>query len=175
MMTFYTGNQSGMIPGILPGPPDSGLGDYYWWQGGAMMGAYIDYWYYTGDESYNHVVYEGMLHQVGDAKNYEPKNHTLSLGIDDQGFWGMSAMTAAELGFQDPPKDEDQPQWLALAQGVWNRMNLPERHETDCNGGKCCGGGMRWQIPISNKGYNYKNSMSTLPTLEESMLRKALY
>lgn len=162
-MLFYEGNRTGMIPGILPGPPSENLGPYYWWQGGAMMGAYLDYWYYTGDPSYNDVVYEGMLHQVGEDKNYEPTNHTLTLGNDDQGFWGMSAMLAAEVGFRDPPEDE--PQWLALAQGVWNRMNLPERHETDCNGGRCCGGGMRWQIPISNVGYNYKNSESLLDAL----------
>lgn len=31
------------IPGVL-GPP------YYWWEGGAMFGVLIDYWYYTGDE-----------------------------------------------------------------------------------------------------------------------------
>lgn len=30
-----------MIPGILPGPPTEYKGDYYWWEGGAMMGTYI--------------------------------------------------------------------------------------------------------------------------------------
>lgn len=30
-MTYYQGNQSGQIPGILPGP-------YYWWEAGAMFG-----------------------------------------------------------------------------------------------------------------------------------------
>ncbi|KAH6685100.1 family 76 glycoside hydrolase [Plectosphaerella plurivora] len=152
MMLFYSGNQTGKVPGVLPGPPASGTGDYYWWQGGAMMAAYIDYWYYTGDDSYNQVVYEGMLHQVGENKNFEPLNHTASLGNDDQGFWGMTAMLAAELGFQDPP--EGQPQWLALAQAVWNRMALPERHDEFCNGG------MRWQIPPLNPGYNYKNTIA---------------
>ena len=55
LMTFYKGNQSGEIPGILPGPPTEHKGDYYWWEGGAMMGTYIDYWHLTGDQSYNHV------------------------------------------------------------------------------------------------------------------------
>ncbi|CRK30985.1 hypothetical protein BN1723_003728 [Verticillium longisporum] len=64
MMLFYEGNKTGMIPGILPGPPADGKGDYYWWQGGAMMGTYVDYWHLTGDTSYNDVVREGMVHQT---------------------------------------------------------------------------------------------------------------
>ncbi|KAF6810115.1 glycosyl hydrolase family 76 protein [Colletotrichum sojae] len=152
LMLFYDGNQTGMIPGILPGPPDDGKGDYYWWQGGAMMGTYIDYWYYTGDESYNHVVTEGMLHQVGPGRDYMPPNHTASLGNDDQGFWGMAAMLAAENNFPNPP--EDQPQWLALAQAVWTTQAAPDRHDGTC------GGGIRWQVPPMNVGYDYKNTIS---------------
>ncbi|TDZ99664.1 Mannan endo-1,6-alpha-mannosidase DCW1 [Colletotrichum sidae] len=152
LMLFYDGNKTGMIPGILPGPPDDGKGDYYWWQGGAMMGTYIDYWYYTGDESYNKVVTQGLLHQVGPGRDYMPPNHTASLGNDDQGFWGMSAMLAAENKFPDPP--EDQPQWLALAQAVWTTQAHPDRHD------ETCGGGLRWQVPPTNTGYDYKNTIS---------------
>jgi mannan endo-1,6-alpha-mannosidase len=147
-MSYYKGNQSGQTPGILPGPPPDG--DYYWWEGGALWGTMIDYWHYTGDTSYNDVITEAMLHQVGENQNYMPRNHTLSLGNDDQGFWGMSAMQAAEEKFPDPPRD--QPQWLSLAQAVWNTQADPERHDDKC------GGGMRWQIPHTNNGYNYKNS-----------------
>ncbi|KAK8913267.1 hypothetical protein H634G_08499 [Metarhizium anisopliae BRIP 53293] len=152
LMLFYKGNQSGEIPGILPGPPADGKGPYYWWEGGAMMGTYIDYWKLTGDSSYNKVVMEGLLHQVGENKNYMPNNHTMSLGNDDQGFWGMSALLAAENKFPDPPAD--QPQWLALAQAVWNTQADPSRYDETCNGG------LRWQIPFSNQGYGYKNTIS---------------
>ena len=41
LMLQYDGNQTGMIPGILPGPPTEHKGDYYWWEGGAMMGTYM--------------------------------------------------------------------------------------------------------------------------------------
>lgn len=150
LMLMYEGNKTGGIPGTLPGPPPNG--PYYWWEGGAMMGTYIDYWRLTGDSSYNNIVMEGMLHQVGDKANYMPGNHTLSLGNDDQGFWGMSAMLAAENKFPNPP--EDKPQWLALAQAVWNTMADPSRHDESCNGG------LRWQIPFANAGYNYKNSIA---------------
>ncbi|KAL7815206.1 family 76 glycoside hydrolase [Trichoderma gracile] len=152
LMLFYEGNKTGQIPGILPGPPTEGKGDYYWWEGGAMMGTYVDYWHLTGDSSYNSVVMEGLLHQVGENENYMPKNHTASLGNDDQGFWGMSAMLAAETKFPNPPADK--PQWLALAQAVWNTQADPSRHDETCNGG------LRWQIPFSNAGYNYKNTIA---------------
>lgn len=152
LMLLYQGNKTGQIPGILPGPPSSGLGDYYWWEGGAMMGTYVDYWKLTGDTSYNAVVTQGILHQVGENRDFMPANHTASLGNDDQGFWGMTAMLAAENKFPDPP--EDQPQWLALAQAVWTTQANPDRHDEHC------GGGLRWQIPFSNSGYNYKNTIA---------------
>lgn len=163
-MLYYQGNKSGEIPGILPGPPADGKGDYYWWEGGAMMGTYIDYWKLTGDTSYNQVVMQGMLHQVGEHANYMPNNHTRSLGNDDQAFWGMSAMLAAENAFPNPPKDK--PQWLALAQAVWNTQADPSRHDATC------GGGLRWQIPPFNAGYDYKNSKNFFLSASLSLLKK---
>jgi mannan endo-1,6-alpha-mannosidase len=115
-----------------------------------MWGTLIDYWHLTGDDTYNPIVTQSMLWQVGPGEDYMPPNVTASLGNDDQGFWGMSAMLAAEVKYPDPPKD--QPQWLALAQAVFNTQANPDRHDDTCNGG------LRWQIPLSNNGYNYKNS-----------------
>ncbi|KAL2269109.1 hypothetical protein VTJ83DRAFT_3955 [Remersonia thermophila] len=150
LMQYYRGNETGQTPGILPGPPPAG--DYYWWEAGAMWGTLIEYWKYTGDDSYNAVITQAMLHQVGPNRDYMPPNVSASLGNDDQGFWGMSAMLAAELGFPDPPEEE--PQWLALAQAVFNTQASPDRHDETCNGG------LRWQIPWSNNGYDYKNTIA---------------
>lgn len=58
-------------------------------------------------------------------------------------------MTAAELGFQNPPDGD--PGWLALAQGVFNSQAA----RWDAGD---CGGGLRWQIFTFNTGYNYKNT-----------------
>lgn len=153
LMQYYHGNETGQTPGILPGPPPAG--DYYWWEAGALWGTLIDYWKLTGDDSYNDVVMQAMLWQVGPGWDYMPPNVTASLGNDDQGFWGMSAMSAAENNFPNPPKD--QAQWLALAQAVFHTQADPERHDETCNGG------LRWQIPWSNNGYNYKNSEHSAP------------
>lgn len=115
------------------------------------MGAWVDYWYYTGDTAYNDIVTEALLFQVGPDRDYQPPNQTLALGNDDQAFWAIAAMSAAERGYPDPPKDK--PQWLALAQAVFNRQ--AKRWDT-----AACEGGLRWQVFSSNKGYDYKNAVS---------------
>src|SRR5438034_7565583 len=111
MMSYYTGNRPGDIPGVLPPP-------YYWWEAGAMFGALIDYWFYTGDTTWNDITIQAMLWQASPTDNFMPPNQTKALGNDDQGFWGIAAMAAAERKFPDPPPDK--PQWLALVQGVFN-------------------------------------------------------
>ncbi|TIA36981.1 mannan endo-1,6-alpha-mannosidase [Aureobasidium pullulans] len=144
MMKYYHGNETAQTIGELPWP-------YYWWHAGAMWGSMMDYWYYTGDTTYNNVTTEAMLFQAGDDDDYMPLNQTKSEGNDDQAFWGMAAMSAAEVNFPNPPAKK--PQWLALAQAVFNTQAL--RWDT-----KSCGGGLRWQIFTFNNGYNYKNSVS---------------
>jgi mannan endo-1,6-alpha-mannosidase len=144
LMKYYTGNNTGDVAGNLPAP-------YFWWEAGAMFGTLIDYWYLTGDTTYNTVTTQAMLHQVGDNKDYMPVNQTRTEGNDDQGFWAMAAMSAAENNFPNPPAD--QPQWLALAQAVFNEY--VSRWDTDH-----CNGGLRWQIFTFNNGFNYKNSIS---------------
>lgn len=115
------------------------------------MGAMIDYWYYTGDDKWNDVVIQALMHQVGEHNAYMPENQTLTEGNDDQGFWGLAVMSAAEQNFPNPPAD--QPQYLTLAQGVFNTQAA--RWDT-----QHCNGGLRWQIFTWNKGYDYKNTIS---------------
>jgi len=144
MMTYYTGNHTGDVPGNLPLP-------YYWWEAGSMFGTLIDYYYYTNDSTYNDVVTQGMLWQAGPDNDYMTPNQTKTEGNDDQGFWGMAAMAAAEQKFPDPPSDK--PQWLELAQGVFNTQ--ASRWDN-----QYCNGGLRWQIFTFNTGYDYKNTIS---------------
>ncbi|KAK5993450.1 Mannan endo-1,6-alpha-mannosidase DCW1 [Cladobotryum mycophilum] len=144
LMRYYTGNNTGDVPGNLPSP-------YYWWEAGALFGTMVDYWYLTGDSTYNDPTMQALIHQAGDPGNFLPKNQSLSEGNDDQGFWALAAMTAAENVFPNPPSDK--PQWLALAQSVFNQY--VSRWET-----KACGGGLVWQIFSWNKGNDYKNSVA---------------
>ena len=54
MMSYYKSNQSDsdLVPGKLADT---------WWEGGAMFMTLIQYWYWTGDSSYNDVTIQGML------------------------------------------------------------------------------------------------------------------
>lgn len=143
MRKVYTGDRPGDVPGNLPDP-------YYWWECGAMFNALIDYWYYTGDDQYNEITSQAMQHQKGDKIiAFMPENQTKTLGNDDQAFWGMAAMSAAENKLPDA---KDGPSWLALAQGVFNTQ--VERWSQTCNGG------LNWQIFPLNNGYTYKNTIS---------------
>lgn len=116
-----------------------------------MMMTMVDYWSRTGDTSYNDVVSQALQFQVGTNADYMPVNQTKNEGNDDQGFWGMAAMLAAETNFNNP--DANKPQWLALAQAVFNEMATRWDETT-------CGGGLRWQIFQFNNGFTYKNSIA---------------
>ncbi|RAL03643.1 glycoside hydrolase family 76 protein [Aspergillus ibericus CBS 121593] len=140
MMKHYKGNESGEIPGKIPNT---------WWEGGAMFMTLIQYYHYTGDSTYNSEVIQGMQWQAGDC-DYMPANWSSYIGNDDQMFWGLAAMTAAELNF---PDSSDGYSWLSLAQGVFNTQ-VARWDNTTCNGG------MRWQIYTYESGYTMKNSIS---------------
>ncbi|QIX00864.1 hypothetical protein AMS68_006381 [Peltaster fructicola] len=101
MVSYYTGDQYGQTPGLLPE-------GYYWWEAGAMFGSLINYWYYTGDTTYNSIVMEAMLYQAAPTQDFMPQNQSRTLGNDDQAFWAISAMQAAEYNFENPPADSPQ-------------------------------------------------------------------
>ncbi|KAK3074386.1 hydrolase 76 protein [Teratosphaeriaceae sp. CCFEE 6253] len=136
------------IPGLFPEP-------YYWWESGLAWDSLIRYWALTGDDTYNDLIREGLLFQLGSDSNFLPPNQTKSEGNDDQSYWALAAMTCSGNVF-------------ASQAARWD-------DET-------CGGGLRWhahihlehrhgpshfdrlpgrQIFTFNNGYNYKNSQST--------------
>lgn len=144
LMKWYTGNNTGDVPGNLPDP-------YYWWEAGAMFMSMVEYWYYTGDETYVPQTKQALIHQTGDKNDYMPTNQTLTEGNDDQLFWALAAMSAAELKFSDP--GDLAASWVAQAQAVFNEQAA--RWD-----GANCDGGLRWQIYSFNAGWNYKNTIS---------------
>jgi len=103
-----------------------------------MWGSMIDYWHYTGDTSYNDVISAGIQHQVGENDDMMPANWSQSMGNDDQGFWGMTTMLAAETNFPNPPSTS--PGWLALAQAVFNTQAGRLKIEENPTTGSCGGG-----------------------------------
>lgn len=144
LMDYYNGNDTGQTPGMF-------VYGYYWWEAGVAWGTMLDYSFYTGNTTYDGLVKSSLLFQTGDGWDYMPANQTNTEGNDDQAFWGIAAMQAAEKNFSNPTGDF--PGWLYLAQATFNTMAWrwdPEH----------CGGGLRWQIFTWNAGYDYKNSVS---------------
>ena len=116
-----------------------------------MFGEMVEYWYYTGDETYVNETVQALAFQAGSTGDFMPANQSKDEGNDDQVFWAFAAMSAAELGFPDPP--EGDPSWLSMGQAVFNEQ--ASRWDTDT-----CGGGLRWQIFTFNNGYDYKNMVA---------------
>lgn len=144
LVTFYSGNNTGDVPGNLPDP-------YYWWEAGAFFGSLVHYWALTGDDTYNDITVQAIVHQAGDNGDFMPKNQTYTEGNDDQCFWALTAMSAAERNFTNPPSGS--PGYLSMVQAVFNEQT----HRWDMT---ACKGGLRWQIYTWNNGYGYKNTIS---------------
>ncbi|KAJ5162101.1 Mannan endo-1-6-alpha-mannosidase DCW1, partial [Penicillium capsulatum] len=142
LVTFYTGNHTGDVPANLPDP-------YYWWEAGAMFGALINYWALTGDTA--KITLQALEHQAGAKGDFMPANQTYTEGNDDQCFWAISAMMAAERNFTNP--SSPQLGWLSMIQAVFNQQTRRWDHAN-------CDGGLRWQIYTWNAGYNYKNTIA---------------
>ena len=123
------------------------------WEAGAMFGTLIDYWYMTGDSTYNDLTLQAIVHQFAPKGDFMPKNQTLAMGNDDQGFWAMTAMMAAENVFPNPPSDK--PQYLSAVQAVFNEFVTRWQDEGDI-----CDGGLRWQVYSWRDEYYYKNTIA---------------
>lgn len=148
-MSYYSGNvtKTDETIAVFPSP-------YYWWEAGAAWGAMLDYYHYTGDDSYLSTTQEALLSQVGPAYNYMNPVHYDSTGNDDQAFWGFAVLSAAERNVPLPDGSDGIPSWLTLAENLWNSM-VVRWNMTHC------GGGLTWQIFADNpNGLNYKNSVS---------------
>ncbi len=70
MMTYYHGNETGQIPGAFPEK---------WWEESALFLALIQYWYFTGDTTYNGELSVGLQWQSGKDGDYMPSNYSAYL------------------------------------------------------------------------------------------------
>ncbi|KAJ6164764.1 hypothetical protein N7470_003436 [Penicillium chermesinum] len=144
MMTYYHGNETGAIPGYF----------HSWWEGAALFLALLNYWHTTGDTTYNKELTIGLQWQDQGSGKYMPANWSTGIGNDDQMFWGIAAMTAAEYKFPNPPTGDT---WLTLAEGVFYDQSSDNGQGWDTT---ICEGGLRWQKFIAQSGYVMKNAVS---------------
>ncbi|EXJ73835.1 uncharacterized protein A1O5_03597 [Cladophialophora psammophila CBS 110553] len=145
VVDLYNGNETGGILGKWPFPP------YYWWESGGAWGGLMEYWHYTGDETYVDVMQEGLIVQLGPNNDFVVPAEAFDTGSDDQAFWVFVAMSAAEYSFPQLPAPY--PSWLQIVNNAW------EDYVSRWNS-SLCNGGLKWQFNPQNAGYHYKNSIS---------------
>ncbi|KAK6503769.1 hydrolase 76 protein [Arthrobotrys musiformis] len=138
-------------PTSFSGVPNA---QYAWWQHGAILGAYVDYWAFTGDTTYNDNITIGWMKGVSSSLDLLPQEHAFDIGNDDQGFWSIMSMDAVERVFPETQIQKDMNAgFLEITQTVHNTQALRWDNST-------CGGGLRWQIVTVKDGYKYKNTIS---------------
>lgn len=143
IMDYYTGYRYGGTVGYFQQP-------YYWWEGGLAFGAMIDTWDICKNDTYVEMLQASIYHQAGPNFNYMISNQSDVEANDDQLFWGLTVMEAAERGFPAVNND-DNASYLEMAQAVyntvWERWN--DQH---------CSGGLVWQILSNMSGADYKST-----------------
>ncbi|EXJ60296.1 hypothetical protein A1O7_04448 [Cladophialophora yegresii CBS 114405] len=145
VIDLYSGNQTGGTLGKWPFPP------YYWWESGGAWGGLMEYWHYTGDDTFNDVMQKALIAQLGPKDDFNVPAEAFDTGNDDQAFWVFVAMAAAEYSFPQLPAPN--PSWIQIVNNAW--QDYVFRWNTSG-----CHGGLKWQFNPNNAGYYYKNSIS---------------
>ncbi|EPS26684.1 putative alpha-1,6-mannanase [Penicillium oxalicum 114-2] len=140
-ITLYNGRKTRDIPGQWTAA---------WYAGGVMFDTLINYWYYTGDTTYNDAVSDGMYWQIGKDSDYMPSNYTQLISNGDQLCWAFAAMSAAEMNFT---QRSSRPSWTTVAENVFNTQI--KRWDTSN-----CKGGMRSDLWPYQEGYTDKGALS---------------
>ncbi|EPY49582.1 mannan endo-1,6-alpha-mannosidase [Schizosaccharomyces cryophilus OY26] len=130
--------------------PSSHTFTAYWWMTGSSLNGMLNTYSGTKNSTNMKLITDALLANKGENNDFAPNSEKFDLGNDDQGIWGLTGMSAAEINFND---NETETSWAALAQAVLNEMSSRWDNST-------CNGGIRWQIYTFNQGYDYKNTIS---------------
>ncbi|ORX97810.1 glycoside hydrolase [Clohesyomyces aquaticus] len=127
---------------LLPSP-------FWWWQSGLALDGLITYTHISGDASHADLLAHTLQTQATPSNDFMTPDAT---GNDDQAWWALAALSAAEYGIPQPGGSVS---WINLAQNVFNE----QKGRWDMSR---CGGGMKWKIseqpdPI---GFHYKSSIA---------------
>ncbi|KAL5411899.1 hypothetical protein PMIN04_010055 [Paraphaeosphaeria minitans] len=120
---------------------------YYWWQSGIVNNALFTYGFVTGDRQFEDLAKNTLYNQATGANDFMMPEAT---GNDDQAWWALSALTAAENNVAVPAGSTT---FLSMAQNVFNEQKARWDESS-------CGGGMRFKINAGDAGYEYKSSIA---------------
>jgi len=120
---------------------------YYWWESGLANTALLTYAFITGDKQYEDLAKNTLYNQATAANDFMTPEAT---GNDDQAWWALAALTAAE---NNVPVQPGAPSFLSMAQNVFNEQKSRWYADT-------CSGGLKWKIRAGDPGYEYKSSIT---------------
>lgn len=132
--------------------PDSALALFaepiWWWQSGSGVDALLTYTSTTGDSQYATLLSNTLITEATTTNDFMTVHAT---GNDDQAWWALAALTAAETNFAPTGSVP----WATLAQNVFQEQTT--RWDKDK-----CNGGMKWKILEGDgtDGWHYKSSIA---------------
>ncbi|KAL1603026.1 hydrolase 76 protein [Nothophoma quercina] len=132
--------------------PDQGLALFaepiWWWQSGSAVDALLTYTATTGDSQYATLLSNTLITEATATNDFMTVHAT---GNDDQAWWALAALTAAETGLTPTGSVP----WATLAQNVFQEQTT--RWDNDK-----CNGGMKWKILEGDgtDGWHYKSSIA---------------
>ncbi|KAF1364274.1 glycoside hydrolase, partial [Lizonia empirigonia] len=132
--------------------PDPGLALFaepiWWWQSGSAADALLTYTYTTGDSQYATLLSNTLITEATGTNDFMTVHAT---GNDDQAWWALAALTAAETNLAPTGPLP----WATLAQNVFQKQTT--RWDKDK-----CNGGMKWKILEGDgtDGWHYKSAIA---------------
>ncbi|KAK8247815.1 glycoside hydrolase [Phyllosticta capitalensis] len=142
--SYYTTQNAGV--GLFPGA--------LFWESGSAWNALINYWFLTGDTTYNTAVQSALQAQSMDG--FQPANQSNTMTNDEQAIWALTAVSALERGFPSI----DGTSYLSLAVAAFDSLEA-RWDTTDTDSCGIPAGGLRWSPYPFNVGYDYMNTLST--------------
>lgn len=120
----------------------------WWWQSGSAVDALLTYTSTTGDSQYASLLSNTLITEATATNDFMTVHAT---GNDDQAWWALAALTAAETSFAPAGSVP----WAALAQNVFEEQTT--RWDNDK-----CNGGMKWKILEGDgtDGWHYKSTIA---------------
>ncbi|KAJ4347494.1 hydrolase 76 protein [Ascochyta clinopodiicola] len=132
--------------------PDPGLALFaepiWWWQSGSAVDALLTYTSTTGDSQYATLLSNTLITEATGTNDFMTVHAT---GNDDQAWWALAALTAAETNLAPTGPVP----WATLAQNVFQAQTTRWDKEK-------CNGGMKWKILKGDgtTGWHYKSSIA---------------
>ncbi|KAF2010587.1 glycoside hydrolase family 76 protein [Aaosphaeria arxii CBS 175.79] len=123
---------------LLPKP-------FWWWQSGTVVDSLLTLSHTTNTTTHNALITTTLLSQATGSNDFMTPDAT---GNDDQAWWSLAALSAAEYNLPSPSIP-----WNNLASNVFAAQKS-RWDDTRCKGG------IKWKIKPEDDGWHYKSTIA---------------